>query len=323
MNKAKRMICLDIIRVYACLSVVAVHLALVFNIEGRIGSIMRAGSSGLFIFYVLSGFVIFSSLEQSGLSYWGWLKKRLIRIFPLYYFMVIACMILFEIKVNLFPQEKTFLYWLSYFLCLPKVLKYSNTFWNNVGTLSSISVFMWFYILAPLLKKIVNNWKKSGLFLIVAFGLYKVFASAQWFSILNTLVYFAIGIFIFYAIKEERENQTLGILLSVVVVMLLADARGGALYCICVGMLIMCTVNVEIKSETVNKIVRFLSDRTFAIYLAHVFVLDISIYTDTFSRFGTSWSLFGILFICTVLGIFVLHEIVEKGSVKLINKLKK
>ena len=320
MIEKKRMICLDIIRIFACLCVVAVHVALKFDIGGRIGKIMQAGSSGLFVFYILSGFLIFYSIDSRKLSYWDWLKKRLIRIIPMYYFMIVVYMIFFEIIVDLFPGEKTVLCWISYFLGLQKVVNYSNSFWINIGALSSLSVFIWFYIFAPIIKKVVDSWSKSLILLGISFALYKIFNEAAWFSILSCLFFFAIGIVVYYSIISKKEKYALIVFLVIICLMLLADARGGALYGLCIGLLIMCVYDVNIGNEKIVKTISLASDCTFAIYLGHIFALSISIFTDVFGNLN-DMQLAMVLLIVTIACVFVLHEIVEKGSVKLVKKV--
>lgn len=322
-NSRKQMICLDILRIFACLSVVAVHAAITFEIPGRIGRLMEAGSSGLGIFYILSGFLIFISLENRTGSLVNWYKKRMLRILPLYYFMVIFYMVFYGLIVRSVPADPNGLKWASYFLCLNKIVRVGENFWFNIGALSSMSVFIWFYLLAPAIKKLVSNWNRALIFLAASYLVLRVLNYLQaakgwtWFDMLKSYYYIAVGIVIFYAIKEGKQKQTMVIFLTLMALLILASSEGGLLYALCIGLIIMVTHDIDIAGERMVKIVSFISKRTFSIYLGHTAVMQTADYLGVKNGIkGVALAL-----VITVVFVTILYEVVERGSVKLFAKL--
>ena len=75
-------------RVLACLSVFFVHLGQRVNWEGIVRTFSDYGQYGVQLFFVVSGYLAYLSLSyaKSNLEYW---YKRLLRICPLYYFVIL------------------------------------------------------------------------------------------------------------------------------------------------------------------------------------------------------------------------------------------
>ncbi|MFM7726560.1 MAG: acyltransferase family protein, partial [Flavobacteriales bacterium] len=124
------------------------------------------GYVGVIFFFVLSGFLItYLLLEEKRVSATVSVKKfymrRILRIWPLYYFLVIlGFFVLFHIPLLRVPsQEDTFFghYWmnlLSYIFLIPNFgLAYVMEGVPNLGHLWSIGVEEQFYLLWPLLLK--------------------------------------------------------------------------------------------------------------------------------------------------------------------------
>lgn len=319
-NSYNKMICLDLIRIYACFSVVAVHVAIVFNIPGRIGQFMSAGSNGLGIFYILSGFLIFASLESNKGSLLQWYKKRMLRILPMYYLTIVVFIVLYECIIGGSPEDPIGLKWISYFLGINTILPKTTVFWYNLASLSSMSVFVWFYILAPLLKRVVTNWNRAWVFVLAAYVVMKALGHTNWLQMFGAYYYFAIGILIYYAIGQKKEKQTVIVLACISALLLLADAKGGLLYALVIGILIIMTYDCVISNDLVAKIITFISNRTFAIYLAHATVVQIMWVTYDCKKGITGFVIGTIL---TIVVTALLYEGVEKGTVKLYKKLAK
>jgi exopolysaccharide production protein ExoZ len=78
---------LQYLRAFAAMLVVAFHtcdkLATMDNANPSIT--FPVGPTGVDIFFVVSGFIIFVTAKQSGAGPWGFMRKRLIRVVPLYW----------------------------------------------------------------------------------------------------------------------------------------------------------------------------------------------------------------------------------------------
>ena len=81
-------------RAFAALAVVMIHTGGAgLRSLGAIGNkLADAGSAGVFVFFVISGFAVSQSFDSSG-SYQSYLVKRLRRIVPLYFFWLAVCII--------------------------------------------------------------------------------------------------------------------------------------------------------------------------------------------------------------------------------------
>lgn len=318
-NSRKQMICLDILRIFACFSVVAVHVAIMFNIPGRIGRFMEAGSNGLGIFYILSAFLIFISLENRKVSLSKWYIKRLLRILPIYYFILVIYIIVYSGVVKSVPEDPNRIKWLSYFLCINTILPKAEMFWYNLGALSSMSIFVWFYILAPFMRKIICNWKRALIFLAASYVLLRALQHTNLLQMFAAYYYFAVGMLIYFAIREGRQKETTIISLCILVLLVLADGKGGMLYALIIGLLILYSYDVSIKNECLCNIITFVSKRTFAIYLSHATVMQLMSLAGVEKNIE-SMIMFAVF---SVAGVFVLHGVVENTVVKLYDRFSK
>lgn len=315
----KQMIWLDVLRIFACFSVVSVHLSIVFNVPGRIGRIMEAGSNGLGIFYILSGFLAFYSLNKYEGTTSNWIRKKLLRILPMYYFAILCFIIIYEFILKRVPNDPNRIKWLSYVLGINTVLKKGPDFWYNIGALSSMSVFMWFYIFAPSIRKVINSWEKSLILLAVSYCALRILQHTEYLTMFRAYYYFAIGIVVYYAVTAGKEKITSLLFVAVIMLLILAESKGGLLYGLTVGIFIMVSHDMTIKNETIVKIISFISKRTFAIYIAHTAVIQVV--SDTVNVFDIKC--FGMVTVLSIAGIVVLYEGVERGTLCLLKKVSK
>lgn len=94
---------LEVLRLFAAINVVFFHLIANFDLlefQFTLGDVFRGwGASGVDIFFVISGFVIFSSYKNSQPSLKQFATSRLIRILPSYW--ILTCLV--PIVMFLFP----------------------------------------------------------------------------------------------------------------------------------------------------------------------------------------------------------------------------
>lgn len=277
---------------------------------------MEAGSNGLGVFYILSGFLAFFSLDKYKGNIKSWIAGRLWRILPMYYFAVIVYMIFYEFIVKSVPEDPNKIKWLAYFLGINTILKKNPGIWYNVGALSSMSVFMWFYILAPFIRKVVTTWKRALAFFAVCYIALRLLQYTEWLTMFRAYYYFALGILIFYAIKEKREKITGSLFAAGIMFLLLADARGGLVYALAVGILMLLAYNMSVPGE--GRVISFLSNRTFAIYIGHAMAIEIvSKLMDEINAGSTI-----LMIVIAIVAITVLYEVFDKGARKLSAKLR-
>ena len=148
---------LDGVRAIACLSVLAFHISLItrdariWQLTNRyIGSVMLAGGSGVTLFFILSGFLLFLPYGKALLCEGNWPStrhfyvRRIFRIVPAYYLSLLL-MILFFHPEYLRPEhlKELPLFFIFYMDSSPATfLQINGPFWT-------LAVEWQFYMLLP------------------------------------------------------------------------------------------------------------------------------------------------------------------------------
>ena len=97
-----------IFRAAACLGVFVTHLAPYLGIEGTAAWLANQGAAGVYLFFMISGFLaggdreLLSGRKHAALRYY---KKRLLRLLPLYYAVVLYNMALHILILRDVPAD--------------------------------------------------------------------------------------------------------------------------------------------------------------------------------------------------------------------------
>lgn len=284
---------LDFIRIFAMVAVILVHLTIYIPFPNSILPLFSWGSAGVQFFFVLSGFLAGHSFEKK-VDEKAYYKKRAIRILPAYYIAVIGS-ILFR---HLVLKDVTFdifkIGWIRYVLGLNTILPSDNYYlWNNTYGLWTMSCFIWFYIMAPVIFKLIKTLKNSIRFLIFSFGIsiiwkiviYSIFSEISGIDSLNVLTgaspfgvlyQFAIGIVVYFVLKEKKNY--LGItLLAIISICGLILNRYIFVWCAVCGLLIISFKNTEIYiSAELKKVIQMIGRESFHVYLSHLLIFEIA-----------------------------------------------
>lgn len=278
------------------------------------------GGAGVQCFFVLSGFLAchsFENRQKTGEYY----KKRAIRILPAYYVAVIGAMlfhqfVLKDVTANIFG-----LGWIRYFLGLNTVLPSTNyDLWNNTYGLWTMSCFIWFYVMAPTIFKWVKFLKSAVYFLglsLVSSIMWKLVMNSVFFrtvgiesldvltgaSPFGVLYQFAIGIMVYFMLREEKAYKGI-VLLSVVSVFGLILNKNTFIWCCLCGLMIISFENMEIQiSAKAQRGVQKIGKESFHVYLSHLFSFAVawSIANTVFKDFGIAkygcWALLSAVFV--------------------------
>ena len=152
------------LRFFAALIVLIAHSILWFP-SSKYLNIFRFGYLGVPFFFILSGFVLNWSYEQS--TYTNFLLRRIARIYPLHLLMFVLCLITKNIFDSPLAGSST-----SRFGMMANILMLQSWFyddvtirqgWNGVSWTLSCEVF--FYICSPFIFKILNKTSSLDLFL--------------------------------------------------------------------------------------------------------------------------------------------------------------
>lgn len=167
-NILKRLDWLDKAKGFAILGVVACHTVNQFTIKGTIANIAQAGMYGVSLFFIISSFLTYLSLDRNTplwnfRSYFIYLLRKIIRLAPVLYIAILWHIIQYCISLGKIPELSDSIWCDTFFAAT-----FTNSFsyhhfnpWCNwyIGTL------VVFYIFAPLLHKYINTPSRSVIFL--------------------------------------------------------------------------------------------------------------------------------------------------------------
>ena len=159
--------------------------------------LFRGGHLAVIFFFVLSGFlithIIKTKLNESNFSVSNFYKKRVVRIWPLYYFIVILGLYVIP-QIGILAHNSEYVDTLSqlnteelrwttlfYFIVLPNLSLFYGTF-EYIGHTWSIGVEEQFYLIWPILMKWFRSNTMRLLFgvLVVVWGVRTVSGFLEW-----------------------------------------------------------------------------------------------------------------------------------------------
>ena len=178
------------LRFIAAFSVLLAHIELLKSLHGftNINDLAfyqnTNGHIGVILFFVLSGFLItFLLLKEESdnkiISLKNFYIRRILRIWPLYFLMVIISFIVYLIGGSVFGKDG----WWGYFTIFPNVSKSLGYYYDGVVHLWSIGVEEQFYLIWPIL--LIATQKLFRIRLIILFLLFLFFSLLPhllWFS---------------------------------------------------------------------------------------------------------------------------------------------
>ena len=212
---------LDYMRIFAMASVILVHIGAYLDLPENIRPLFSWGAGGVHFFFVLSGYLAATTFQR-GIKAIDYYIKRGLRIIPAYYTIIILAIFYNIFIVSDVSADIYYIGWLRYFLGLNMIIPSANyALWNNLYGLWTMSCFIWFYVFAPIIFKNVQSLKKALLFLIVSIGIAGVWKKVIMLTFsqnsmlekldvlsggspFGMLYQFAIGILVFFIIKENK-----------------------------------------------------------------------------------------------------------------------
>ena len=276
-NVNKKLLNLDIIRAVAAIMIVLVHLEL-----------FGWGGHGVELFLLLTGYTAFLSIDRhkdiSPLSYY---RRRLARILPSYYGVVLIYFFIYlAVLGERYPAKQVVVSLIKYFTLTTTFFPRDLIFWFYLGTTGTIVTIMLFYIIAPFLYKLINNFRRSVIALFAAFVICQV-----WVHFLGRLyagteyagrhpAYFIylcfFGVAAYFAVKEKKIFEYIAVLMVMGVGFLILDVSNTKLYWIIMfTTLLLVTMDIEdwIPDNRLSRgavsVVRFISKYSYALYLGH------------------------------------------------------
>lgn len=285
---------LAVLRIAAMVMVLSIHVGIGTDWPDYV----YAGQYGVQLFFILSGYLIYASLD-SGISAIDFYKKRALRIVPEYWTALIlywlvetgGYMIDGRLKEAVgsydAPYGIRFLRYFTFTNCL--IPSESEGLWNNRNAWWTMSSFMVFYLLAPLFYKLIRRFFTAMAALIALMGATPVCRSllaqllrrrfdAQTYSLdsfceqfpLLHLYCFFLGITLYLAIREGRQFFLVLWLLFLLGIYDMRAYRWECALTLCVMGALQCEIH---PGEKIKKVISFLSAGSFSVYCVHSWLM--------------------------------------------------
>lgn len=319
---------LDLFRILAVLMVLSVHVRGYLNgIPTLINEIFGLGAYGVALYFLLSGYFSYSSVKKYNTTR-EYLWNKMVRIIPMYYVSLILTFLIGTIITKEFPIDWKWIYHVFFLNMFIPGKEWS--WWNSVNFFWTMPAFIAWYLISPVLFKAAKN--RRGVLLVTVISVVWVPFLKQWlyaisnkqfgdWNFFSLLYVFMFGVLAYFSIKEKR--YWLG-MLEGIIIGILAIIIGNRSGFLVFGLffyelvLIADVLRIKIRSQRLQKVIKFLSNITYSIYLTHWFVLKfVQVYGP-----NIPWWLAYISFVA-IAGVVgaIFYEVVEKKAAKALTKM--
>ena len=259
-------------RLFACACVFMVHFGQRIGLEGTTKRIVDFGAQGVYMFFIISGYLIANSMTQYGknnISFF--IKKKLMKLLPLYYIVIIYYFIIHTFVLRDITHDPTGWGWIRYIIPLNGILPKTNTyFWDNLGITWTIPYFVFAYILLPICLRYISNYKGAAILLLISFIACQMVPMFHgYMTVVKGLVYFCEGVFVFFVCKDHKEHGAYIILNFLFLACVVIGDLSSMAYSLMFMCMILATDGIEIKSILLKKILAISDKYSYTLYLIH------------------------------------------------------
>ena len=316
---------IQILRILACFGVFIVHFGQQLEIQGIFRTFTDFGAMGVCLFFLISGYVCFVSFERGGVKLSQYYVRRLARILPTYYAVIIYQFILHVYVLCDVPIDETHIGWFRYIFFINTTIPADNEFWTNLNITWTIPAFMLFYLLAPFLYKYIRDYNAALIgWLLSCFLSFIPNRYVPEIAPIKSMQFFLFGIVIYYIQKEKKKKQLIILLVIYLLYsMLILYTTGNVqtnIWTMIFGLLLIGSRDLVIKQEFLRRLIDIADEYSFSFYLINGAVMgNVSIWKLTHSE---HWRIQAVIMILwqTILGIILVHNLIEKPIYKLVKK---
>lgn len=317
---------IQILRIIACIAVFSVHFGQRIGLPGVLRTITDFGANGVYLFFIICGFVTFFSIDNKKLKPGKYYFSRFIKLAPIYYTVILYNFILHTFILHDVPGDVYNLGWVRYFFCINIFIPSDNNFWYNISATWTIFIFMLFYLLVPLIKKWCNSLKNS----IITWAFFYMLSIVNIPNLnitytFRNIHYIMIGVVIYYVVKEKKESLfILTCTLLITCHSVFSPTINIFSLVLLFSILVVSSMKMKTQNSIISKTINKLDEYTYTVYLIHaVFIELVDIYKLYF--FNAHWKYVAII-ICvfgTITFSIILHELIEKPIQKKLRSLVK
>lgn len=303
MNK-QRLDYIDALRGWAILGVIVTHVASIIHLDGHLRYLTNLGGYGVQLFFMISSFTIFLTLDYSknikneNYVTSNFFIKRFMRIVPIYYLGILVYTLVFGLDSRGWLPGPELWHYPMHFLFIN--LLHPATPSSVVPGGWSISCEMLFYLTCPLIFKYIDNLNKSIIFCVLSVlsgcafiiigkalfaeqlsSLYGVGQTHAFFyrNILSQLGCFSFGIVLFHLYKTKKVNDfyaNISMLLFIILFSLAASKlfRGASHYVVTSSFLFL-AIYLSARKNCIlsNRFTRFIGKISYSAYITHFLVV--------------------------------------------------
>jgi peptidoglycan/LPS O-acetylase OafA/YrhL len=322
---------LDLLRSVAVILVFISHILSPNNLP-KFFHLQALGVLGVFIFFVLTSYVLMLSLDRQNLSknkiYYKFYIQRIFRIYPISIIVVILSFFtiyyknLTEFDPKLFLSNIFLIQNLIYYNELPGIKSIPGVIWTLCYEIQM-------YIFLPFLFLLTKNKLQKKLIIVlytlcIIFILINKYFNSPLFNIIKYFPCFISGVLGYIYFKENRIKISciylIGYLFLSIIFFPIIVAKNipenflGVIFCFILGLLIPFTK--EISFKFVNNFSRQIAKYSYTIYLFHGFVINMFINFQVSYLIKISLIILTLSFIC-----YAIYNFIENPMIKLGKKI--
>ena len=317
LEKQKKILSIQYLRGLAALGVVCCHYGSYLTLYPKLSALFSFGQTGVYVFFLISGFIIVYSLKKSNYEikeFFRFLLKRSIRIDPAY-ISVILLTIIFFASVSLSKNEGVafnlgqFCAHIFYVVPFTKYQFYNQVFWT-------LGVEFQFYLLIGLVYFLFKNRIYQTCFLIGFSLTCFIPLSNSYYLLTSYAPVFALGISLI-PIFHKWSWQDIG--LPTIILILI-----GFKFSWPILVLLSAASFAVLFIKGLFKPLIFLGEISYSLYLTHglIFILFVGIGKKMHFNFESNQIMW--LFVEMVLAIFfayLFYWLIERPSIKLSKRI--
>lgn len=269
LDKTEHNYLIDCFRILAISMVLSVHVrGYLTNLTDIINELMELGAYGVALYFIISGYFSVSSVD-SCVYFKQYLKKKIIRIVPMYYFSLVLTFLIGGVITHEYPISWKWIYhvfFLNMFIPSKEWM-----WWNSVNFFWTMPAFMAWYVVSFFLLRKIHKARDIavltlGISVITPFlkNIMYNFASRQFvnWNFFSLIYVFLLGCLAYFVVEESK--YAFGILYGIIIALiglLVGNRNGFFIFGLFFYFMIILTDKIPFKwkNNIINRSIKLLS----------------------------------------------------------------